>query len=89
MTQIYHEGTYCPACTENSVMPGLPKCNPKREKNIKLAKKVYNDIAAAIEKWESHKGYEVNCNWDGYITIDGEDYSYYELKEDEKKLLLP
>jgi hypothetical protein len=67
---------------DQPVVDQLASCsNAIREGKLKIAKLVYKEVTAAIRKWEEYEGNEVRCNWDEYITVDGEGFSYFDMVE--------
>lgn len=69
---------------EQQIADQLATCvNAIRQEKLKIARLAYKEIIAAIKKWEEYSGQEIRCNWDEYITVDGEGFGYYELVGDD------
>ncbi len=57
--------------------------NPLQKRAI--ARLAYEEISAAIEKWESLSLYgylPVSAHWTGTITVDGEIFEKWQLKQE-------
>ncbi len=55
----------------------------KRQEALIIAKLAYKEITQAMEDFQNrHKSNEIDFCWDDYLWVDGESFSYYEMREE-------
>jgi hypothetical protein len=53
----------------------------EHKKNLRIAKLVYKELEDLTNKWQSMKDIEIHCCWDSCIFVNGEYFSYSEVRE--------